>query len=163
MEFLQEPELWVGLGFAIVIGIFLYQRVPAFVTAALDARAAGIAKELGEARKLREEAEALLAQYKQRAADVEKEAEGILREAKAEAERFAAESRNQLKLQIERRAKVAQDKIAQAESQAMAEIRALAADTATAAAEKLIAARLDEKRAGELISGSLKELSGKLN
>jgi len=163
MEFLQEPELWVGLGFAIVIGIFLYQRVPAFVTAALDARAAGIAKELGEARKLREEAEALLAQYKQRVADVEKEAEGILREAKAEAERFAAESRNQLKLQIERRAKVAQDKIAQAESQAMAEIRALAADTATAAAEKLIAARLDEKRAGELISGSLKELSGKLN
>lgn len=163
MEFLQEPELWVGLGFAIVIGIFLYQRVPAFITASLDARAAGIAKELGEAKKLREEAEALLAQYKQRAANVEKEAESILSEAKAEAERFAAESRNQLKLQIERRAQVAQNKIAQAESQAMAEIRALAADTATAAAEKLIAARLDEKRAGDLIAGSLKELSGKLN
>lgn len=163
MEFLQEPELWVGLGFAIVIGIFLYQRVPAFITASLDARAAGIAKELGEAKKLREEAEALLAQYKQRAANVEKEAESILSEAKAEAERFAAESRNQLKLQIERRAQVAQNKIAQAESQAMAEIRALAADTATAAAEKLIAARLDEKRASALISGSLKELSGKLN
>ena len=163
MEFLQEPELWVGLGFAIVIGIFLYQRVPAFITASLDARAAGIAKELGEAKKLREEAEALLAQYKQRAANVEKEGESILSEAKAEAERFAAESRNQLKLQIERRAQVAQNKIAQAESQAMAEIRALAADTATAAAEKLIAARLDEKRASALISGSLKELSGKLN
>ena len=163
MEFLQEPELWVGLGFATVIGIFLYKRVPAFVGAALDARAAAISKELGEAKTLREEAEALLAQYKQRAADVEKEAESILSEARAEAERFATDSRTQLKLQIERRAQVAQDKIAQAESQAMAEIRALAADVAAAAAEKLIAARLDEKRASDLIAGSLKELSGKLN
>ena len=69
----------------------------------------------------------------------------------------------QLTQQIERRAQQAQDKIAQAETQAMAEIRALAADAAAAAAEKLIAARLDEKRAGELIAASLKELPGKLN
>jgi F-type H+-transporting ATPase subunit b len=163
MEFLQEPELWVGLGFAIVIGIFLYQRVPAFVGAALDARAAAIAKELDEARRLREEAEGLLAQYKKKAQAVEKEAEAILTEAKAEAERYAAESRAALKQQIERRAQQAQDKIAQAEAHAMAEIRGLAADIATAAAEKLIAARLDEKRAGDLIAQSLKDLPGKLN
>lgn len=163
MEFLKEPELWVGLGFAIVIGIFLYKRVPAFIAAALDARASAIARELDEAKKIREEAEALLAQYKKKALNVEKEAAAILTEAKAEAERFAAESRSQLKAQIERRAKVAQDKIAQAEEQAMAEIRGAAADAAAAAAEKLIAARLDEKRAGALIEASLKELSGKLN
>lgn len=163
MEFLKEPELWVGVGFATVIAIFLYQRVPAFIAAALDARAASIAKELDEAKKLREEAEALLAKYKTKAEDIEKEAETILSEAKAEAERFAVESRNHLKLQIERRAEAAQTKIAQAEAQAMGEIRALAADAAAAAAEKLIAARLDEKRAGTLIAESLKELSGKLN
>lgn len=163
MEFLQEPELWVGLGFAIVIGIFLYQRVPAFLTAALDARAAAIAKELDEAKKLREEAEGLLAQYKKKAQQVEKEAEAILTEAKAEADRFAVEARDHLKLQIERRAQVAQDKIAQAEAQAMAEIRALAADAAAAAAEKLIAARLDDKRASALIAESLKDLPSKLN
>lgn len=163
MEFLKEPELWVGVGFATVIAIFLYQRVPAFIAAALDARATAIAKELDEAKRLREEAEALLAKYKTKAEGIEKEAETILSEAKAEAERFAAESRNQLKLQIERRAQAAQDKIAQAEAQAMAEIRALAADAAATAAEKLIAARLDEKRAGALVAESLKELSGKLN
>ena len=163
MEFYLDPEFWVAVGFVVVICIFLYQRLPAFLTAALDARAAAIAKELDDAKRLREEAEALLAQYKAKAEAVEQEAEAILTEAKAEAERYAAESRSALKQQIERRAQVAQDKIAQAESQAMAEIRALAADAAAAAAEKLIAARLDEKRAGELIAASLKELPGKLN
>lgn len=163
MEIFQDAEFWVAVGFATVIGIFLYQRVPAFIAAALDARAAGIAKELDEAKRLREEALALLADYKKKAQSVETEAEAILTEARAEAERFAGEARAQLQQQIARRAQQAQDKIAQAESQAMAEIRALAADAAAAAAEKLIAARLDEKRAGELIAQSLKELPGKLN
>ena len=163
MDFLKESEFWVAVGFVIVVGIFLYKRLPAFVGAALDARAAAIAKELDDARKLREDAEALLAKYKAKAAAVEQEAEAILTEAKAEAERFAAESREALKGQIERRAKAAEDKIAQAEAQAMAEIRTLAADAAAAAAEKLIAARLNEKRASDLIAQSLKELPGKLN
>jgi len=163
MEFLKEPEIWVAVGFVVVVAIFLVKRMPAFLGAALDARAAAIVKELDDAKKLREDAEALLAKYKAKAAAVEKEAEAILSEAKAEAERFAAETRVQLKVQIERRAKAAEDKIAQAEAQAMAEIRGLAADAAAAAAEKLIAARLDEKRAGDLIATSLKELPGKLN
>jgi len=163
MEFLKEPETWVSLGFVIIIGIFVYQRIPAFIAAALDARAAAISKELDEARRLREEAAALLAQYKQKAASVEKEAEAILTEARAEAERFAAESRAALKTQIERRAQQAEDKIAQAESAAMDEIRNAAADAAISAAEKLIAARLDEKRSGALIEQSIKELPAKLN
>lgn len=163
MEFLKEPETWVGLGFVIIVGFFLYRRIPAFIAAALDARASAIAKELDEAKRLREEAAALLAQYKQKAASVEKEAEAILTEARAEAERFAAESRAALKTQIERRAQQAEDKIAQAESAAMAEIRSAAADAAVSAAEKLIAARLDEKRSGALIDQSIKELPAKLN
>lgn len=163
MEFLSDPETWVGVGFVVIIGIFLYKRIPAFVGAALDARASSIAKELNEARRLREEAEAVLAEYARKAASVEKEAEAIIAEAKAEAERFASEQRTALKAQIERRAQQAQDKIAQAEAHAMAEIRELAADAAVAAAEKLIAARLDEKRAASLISQSITELPGKLN
>ncbi len=162
MEYLREPELWVGLGFVIVIGIFLYQRVPAFVAAALDTRATAIARELDEAKRLREEAAHLLAQFKAKAANAEKEAEAIVTEAKAEAERFAAEANTQLKVQIERRARQAQDKIAQAEAHAIAEIRALAADIAVDAAGKLIAARIDAQKAGALIANSLKELPAKL-
>lgn len=162
MELLHEPELWVGLGFLIVIGIFLYHRVPAFLAAALDARAAAIAKELDEAKRLREEAAGLLAQFRAKAANAEREAEAIVTEAKAEAERFAAEAKVQLQTQIERRAKQAQDKIAQAEAHAIAEIRALAADVAVDAAGKLIASRINSQKAGTLISNSLKELPAKL-
>ena len=162
LEYLQEPEVWVGLGLVILIGIFLYQRVPAFAASALDARAAAIAKELDEARRLREEAAALLAQFKKKAMEAEQEAASIVTEAKEEAELFAIEARAQLKAQIERRAKQAQDKIAQAEAHAIAEIRAKAADAAVDAAEKLIAARTGAGKAAALISQSIKELPAKL-
>ena len=163
MEILKEPELWVGLGFLMVIGLLLYVGVPKMVASLLDARALTIKAELDEARRLREEAASLLAGYQQKAAGAEAEAAAIVTEARAEAERFAAESRAALAIQIERRAQVAQDKIAQAEAAAMAEIRSLAADAAAAAAEKIIAARMDEKRAAALIDGSIKGLSAKLN
>jgi len=163
MEFFKEAETWVGLGFVIIIAILLWRRVPAFIGARLDQRAAAISRELDEATRLRAEAEAILAEYKRKAQNAEKEAESILTEAKAEAERFAADARANLATQIERRGKQAQEKIAQAEAHAMAEIRALAADAAAAAAEKLIAARLDEQRAANLVSASLKDLSSKLN
>ncbi len=163
MEFLREAETWVALGLLILIGIFLWQRVPAFVGAMLDARADAIAKELEEAKRLRAEAEALLADFKRKAAGAEQEAQSILTEAKAEAEQFAAEARAQLKATLARREQQAKDKIAQAEANAMAEIRAVAADAAAAAAEKLIAARLDDTRSGALIQQSLEALPGKLN
>jgi F-type H+-transporting ATPase subunit b len=163
MEFLQEPEVWVGAGFVLVIALLLYVGVPKLVGAMLDARSAAIKSELDEAKRLREEAAALLASFQQKAQGAEKEAEAIVVEARAEAERFAAESRANLKSLIERRAKAAQDKIAQAEAAALSEIRALSADAATAAAEKLILARLDAKRAGTLIAQSIKDLSSKLN
>ncbi|HJW41972.1 MAG TPA: ATP F0F1 synthase subunit B [Rhizomicrobium sp.] len=163
MELLSNPELWVGVGFVVVIGILLRVGVPKMVAGLLDARAAGIKAELDEARRLREEAEGLLANLKAKAAGADREAQAIVDEAKGEAERFAADARAALTQQIARRAQVAQDKIAQAETTAMAEIRALAADAAAAAAEKLIAARLDEKRAAALIEDGIKSLSAKLN
>jgi F-type H+-transporting ATPase subunit b len=163
MEILQHAEFWVGVGFVVVLGIFIWKRIPGMVGRALDARAAAIAKELDEAKRLREEAEALLGQYQQKAANADKEAEAIIVAARTEAERFAADSRTALTAQIERRAKAAQDKIAQAEAQAVAEVRALAADAAVAAAEKLIAARMSEDRAKTLIEGAVREIPGKLN
>src|SRR5438552_18258583 len=103
MEFLQEPEVWVGVGFVMVIALLLYVGVPKLVGSMLDARSAAIKAELDEARRLREEAAALLEGFKQKAAGAEKEAEAIVVEAKAEAERFAAESRVALKSLTERR------------------------------------------------------------
>jgi F-type H+-transporting ATPase subunit b len=163
MELLEDPEFWVGIGTLLFLGVLLWQKVPALITSALDARAAAIAKELDEAQRLRSEAEALLAEYKKKRAEAEGEAAKIVSEAKAEAERYAAESRTALAAQIERRGRQAEEKIAQAEAQAVAEMRALAADRAIAAAETLLAARLDDKRAADLVKRSLEEIPTKLN
>jgi F-type H+-transporting ATPase subunit b len=160
---LANPEFWVAVGIAIFLGLLAWQKVPAMITKALDDRAAAIATELEQATRLREDAELLLAQYKNKRAQAEQEAASIVTEAKAEAERFAAETRASLAAQIERRGRQAQEKIAQAEAQAVAEVRALAADAAIAAAEKIIAARLDDKGAADLISRGIAEIPAKLN
>ena len=163
MEILSHPEFWVGVGTLIFLGILVWQKVPAAITKSLDARAAAIAKELDEAQRLRSEAEALLSEYKKKRSEAEREAAAILAEAKAEAERYATESRAAIDAQIGRRGRQAEEKIAQAEAQAVAEMRALAADRAIAAAETLLAARLDDKRAADLVKRSLEEIPSKLN
>jgi F-type H+-transporting ATPase subunit b len=163
MELFRDPEFWVGLGTLVFLAILLWKRVPALVANSLDARAAAIAKELEEARRLRLEAEALLREYQKKRGAAEQEASSIVAEARAEAERYAQESRATIKAQIERRGKQAQEKIAQAEAQAVSEVRALAADAAVAAAERLIAQRLDDNRASDLIKRSLGEIPSKLN
>jgi F-type H+-transporting ATPase subunit b len=163
MEFLKEPETWVALGFLIVIALLLWVRVPKMVAGMLDARAAGIKAELDEARRLRQEAQTVLASFKEKAASADREAQSIVEEARAEAARFKVDAEAALVQQIERRKQVAQDKIAQAQAAAIADIRHLAADAAAAAAGKLIAARLDEAKAAGLIDDSIKDLGAKLN
>jgi F-type H+-transporting ATPase subunit b len=163
MEMLHEPELWVAVGFALVIALLLWKGIPGMIGKMLDQRAAVISAELEEAKRLRAEAAALLADYQKRAAGAEAEARSIVAAATAEAAQFQKESRTALDAQIQRRAAAAQDKIAQAEAAALNEIRGLAADSAVNAAQKLIAARLDETRSTSLIADSIKSLGEKLN
>jgi F-type H+-transporting ATPase subunit b len=163
MEMLHEPELWVAVGFALVIALLLWKGIPGMIGKMLDQRAAVISAELEEAKRLRAEAAALLADYQKRAAGAEAEARSIVAAATAEAAQFQKESRTALEAQIQRRAAAAQDKIAQAEAAALNEIRGLAADSAVNAAQKLIAARLDETRSTSLIADSIKSLGEKLN
>ena len=162
MELLRDPEFWVAVGTALFIAILIWKRVPQMTANSLDSRATSIAREIEEAQRLRSEAEALLAQYRQKQAAAETEAQSILAEARAEAERFGQEARAAASAQIARRAKQAEEKIAQAEAHALADIRAAAADAAVTAAEKLIAARLDAKSAAELVKRSLDELPSRL-
>ena len=159
----REPDFWELLGLVIVIGLILWKRVPAMIGKILDARAVAIQHELTQAKQLREEAEAVLVRYTERASHAQAEAETILSQAKEEAERFARESEAQLKALIARRERQAQDRIARAEAQAMAEIRSMAADAAVSAASKIIANRLDDQKSGALIDGSIKDLGNKLN
>jgi F-type H+-transporting ATPase subunit b len=137
--------------------------VPKRVTAALDARGAAIKKEIEEAQRLREEAQALLASYQRKQRDAEKEVDAIVSEARAEAERLASETRKALEAQLARRTKLAEDKIARAEAEALADVQALTAEAAVQAARRLIEERLDEKKSHAILDGAIKEIKGKLN
>lgn len=163
MEIFSDSTFWVAVSFVLFILALLYFKVPALITDALDARAAQIAQELDEARKLREEAQTLLATYQRKQRDAEQEAEEIVVQAKAEAERLAAETRENLSAQLERRTKQAQDKIAQAEAQAIKEVKDMAAGVAASAARRVIADRIDPERDAKLIDEDIRALGTKLN
>jgi F-type H+-transporting ATPase subunit b len=160
---LYSPEFWVAISFLVFVGILVKMGVPALVTKALDDRADTVRKELDQARRLREEAQDLLADYqrKQRAAD--DEAKAIIEEARREAEAMKAESARTLKEQLERRTRLAEEKIARAEAQAVSEVRAAAVDVAMSTAERLISEKLATDGGAELLSRSIRDLKGKLN
>lgn len=162
-SFLATAEFWVAVSFFLFVALILYYKVPAMVTGALDKRASDIAKELDEARRLREEAEALLASYKQRQAEAMQEADAIVAQAKVEAERLAEETRIALEAQVARRQQLAEDKIHQAEAHAVAEVRATAADIAINAARTVIADKVDAARDSALVEKSISDLASKLH
>ena len=152
MGFLSTPEFWVAVSFFIFLGALFYFGVHKKVATLLDARAAQIAKELEEARRLREEAEKVLADYRRKQSEAASEADSIIALAAKEAELLAAETRKSVKEHFERRMKLAEDKIARAEADAVREVRSVAVDAAVAAAQALIAAKLTPDRAEKLVS-----------
>ena len=156
-------EFWVAVSFFLFVALIIYYKVPAMITAALDKRAADIGKQLDEARRLREEAEALLASYKRRQAEAMQEAEAIIAQAKDEAERLAVETHAAMEAQVVRRQQVAEDKIRQAETTAIAEVRAAAAEVAVNAARAVIADKVDAAKDNALIEKSISELAAKLH
>ena len=160
---IEDPTFWVGVGTLLFVALIIWRRVPQYVAGLLDDRAAAIKTELDEARRLREEAEALLKQYRAKTAGAEKEAKAIIDNAKQTAERLAIEARAQLQQQLERRVKMAEQKIAQAEADALAEVRAAATAAATAAAAEVIGKRMSEDMGDELIESSIRDLRTKLH
>ena len=163
MQFIYEPEFWVAVSFFIFIGVLVYFGVHMKVVSALDARALLISKELEEARRLREEAENVLADYRRKLGDVVTEVDNITALATTEAKTLAAETRQSLKEHFDRRIKLAEEKIARAEMEAVREFRSVAVDAAIAAAQNLIVAKLTPDRAKKLVSESIKALKSKLN
>ena len=159
----EMAEFWVAIAFAAFLLILLYYRVPKLVAKSLDDRAEAIRKELDEARRLREEAQTLLADYQKRHRNVGQEADAIVDQARREAEAFAHETRVSLKETLERRTKQAEDKIARAETQAVDEVRAAAIEVAVAAAERILREKTAGAGGASLIDQSIRDLKGRLN
>jgi len=163
MHFLAEPEFWVAVGFVIFLGVLVYIGVPKMLLDALDDRAKRVQAELDEARRLKEEAQKLLAEYKAKQRQADEEAAAIIEGAKAEAGRVAAETKIKMEDFVARRTKMAETKIAQAEAQAIADVRAAAADAAVSAAEKILTESVKGKVADDLITRGIGDVKSKLN
>ena len=162
MEFLSEPETWVAAAFIIFIALAA-KPIGRAIAGGLDARAAKIKAQLDEARALRDEAERLLADNQRKQIAAVKEAEAILAHARDEAERVRREAAANLEAAFARREKMAMDKIAQAEAQAVADVRNHAVDIAMAAAAKLLKEGIDSGKGDELIDSAIKDLDRKLH
>src|SRR5271170_6674113 len=158
-----EPEFWVAVGFVILMGVFAYVGVHRTVLTALDHRSQRIKTELDDARHLKEDAAKLLAEYKARHATAEREAQDIITSAKAEAERIAAEAKTKMEDFVARRTKSAESKIALAEAQAVADVRAAAADAAIAAASTILSQSVKGQLADDLLSKGIQDVGAKLN
>ena len=158
-----EPEFWVAVAFVILMGVFAYVGVHKTVLTALDHRSERIKAELDDARRLKDEATKVLADYKTRRASAEREAEETITAAKAEAERIATEAKDKMEDFVARRTKTAESKIALAEAQALADVRAAAADAAVAAASTILSQSVKGQVADDLLAKGIDEVRQKLN
>lgn len=156
-------EFWVAVAFAGLMGILVYKKVPGLITGSLDQRAADIKKQLEEARSLRDEAAALLAQQQSQQKDAVRQVKEIATQAAEEAEIHAREMRSTLASTIERRSRLAQEKIAQAEALAVKEVRDVVINVATDAARELIAEALKGDRKTAIVDDAIKTLGSSIH
>lgn len=158
-----EAEFWVAVAFIIFVGVLGYFEAHRRLVNSIDDRRDRIKAELDEARRLKAEAEALLATYRRKQQEAEREAQTIIASAKAEAERLAGEAEAKIEEFVVRRTKMAESKIAQAEAQALADVRSAATEVAVAAAEAILTHSVKGKVADDLLAKGIADLKAKLN
>jgi F-type H+-transporting ATPase subunit b len=158
-----EAEFWVAVAFVIFLLVLGKFNVHRKVLGSLDERRDRIKADLDEAQRLREEAKAMLADADAKRRAAEQEAAGIIEGARAEAERLAGEAKQKVEEFLGRRTKMAEAKIAQAEAQALADVRAAAAEAATSAAERILTQSTKGQIAEDLIKRGIEDVKKKLN
>jgi len=149
------------LALLLFIGLLVYLKVPQQIAGALDQKSQAIAHELHEARRLREEAEKLHAEYEAKRAAAESEAKAIVEAAKAQAALVAEETRQSMMAAMARREEQAEDRIASASAKAADEVRAAAAEAAIAAAERMIRERMNDQTQAALVTDGAREMQSK--
>lgn len=159
---IDNPEFWVAVAFLIVVIGLVWKGTPT-VRRSLDERAVRIKTELDEAQRLREDAQRMLAEYQRKQRDALRESEEIIAHARAEAERTAEQAARDLEAALERRHRLALDKVALAESKAVKEVRNTAVDVAISAVRNMLAQGLDAPRKSKLIDDAIAELPQRLH
>lgn len=159
----MDAPFWALVSLLIFIGITIYMKVPKMMAKSLDERADRIRNELEEARRLREEAQQLLAEYQRKRKEAEREAEDIVTAAEREAKLLLEEAEKKSEDYVARRSKLAEQKIAQAEADAINEVRGSVVDIAVAAAGQILAGKVDAKVAADLFKQSVAEVKDRMH
>ena len=160
---LGNTNLVVLIAFLIFVAFLIYKGVPSLVTGLLDKRADSIRNELNEAKRLREEAQEIFAGYERKMAEVEKEADEIIKNAKKAAADHAVDAKAKLDAQIERRVASGKEQIASAEAAVERQIRERASAIAIEAARAVLGDQLKGKNAADLIDAAIKNVDQHLN
>lgn len=163
MGFFGDANLVVTLSTVLFVALLIYLKVPGKIGAMLDSRAERIKTELEEARRLREEAQTLLASYERKHKEVEDLAQEIITRARSEANRAAEQGKIELDASIARRLKSAEDQIASAEAAAMKEVRDRAVAVAIEAAREVLVKKMTKKISADMIDASIKDVGAKLH
>jgi F-type H+-transporting ATPase subunit b len=158
-----DATFFALVGLVLFLALVAYLKVPAMMTKALDKRADNIRDELDQAKRLREEAQALLAEYQRKRKEAEAEAADILAAAQREAAMLTEEARQKTEEFVARRNALSEQKIRQAETDAIGAVRSAAVDLAIAAAEKVIAAKADAATQNTLFDKSMAQVKTRLN
>ena len=159
---LNNPSLWVAIAFILFL-ILIAKPAWTFITSSLDKKIDEIRAKIEEATKLREEAQDILAAHKRKLSEAENEADDIIRQAREQAQTLKTKLTEELEEALQRREKLAMDRIAQAETDAQEEVRALTTDIALAAARGLLADAVQNDKAEALVNDAIRELPDKLN
>jgi len=157
-----DAAFWATIALFVFLGVVIYLKLPGQITKMLDSRINKIQEDLDEAKRLREEAQALLADYERKRKEAESEAQDIVTAAQEEAARLAEEAKASVEDLIARRTRAVEEKIAQAEQQALGEVRARSADVAVEAARVLLTKQMKDN-ADELVDQAIKDVAAKLN
>ena len=160
---LRNTDFIVLIAFLLFVGILVYFKVPSIIGRMLDKRADGIRNDLDEARRLREEAQEIYANYERRQREVKVQADEIVANAGREAEAQAAKARDDLKISIERRLKAAEDQIASAENDAVRAVRDRAVQTSVAVASELLASQVKSGQRSAGIDDAIEDVARRLN
>ena len=163
MDFLNNTDIVVALGFLIFLAILVYFGVPRMLGGRLDARAAEIRSDLDEARALREEAQSLLASYERKQKEVAEQAEQIVTAARTDAEAAAEAAKADIRRSVERRLATATEQIAAAEKAAIRQVKDRAVAVAIAAAGEVIGRNMKADEADALIDAAIGEVGAKLH
>ena len=122
MALLSSTTFWVGVsvfGFVALV----WKPVGRMLGSGLDARAEAIEKELAEATRLREEAQATLASYQKKHKEMELESATILSDAKESVATMQADAKESLKLALAKRIEQAEERIAKEEQRAIESVQ----------------------------------------